>query len=135
MRTAWTVYEMATAGSPGRDTNTGHMKLDVCMAEIRSSKRLQQVRELRQLQLEIASPATQALTLAFVRLFGRGLGISRPSLGCQLDAACRIWVCVADVSQRTMANSKYGTMGLRSCGGHAPHHAIPRWAGVILQKS
>ena len=21
----WTVYEMATAGSPGRDTNTGHI--------------------------------------------------------------------------------------------------------------
>ena len=32
---SWTVYEMANAGSPGRDTNAGHMKNDGCMAEIR----------------------------------------------------------------------------------------------------
>ena len=28
---------VTTAGSPGRDTSTGHMKLDGCVAEIRST--------------------------------------------------------------------------------------------------
>ena len=32
----WTVYEMATAGSPELDTKTGHMKNDGCKSEIRS---------------------------------------------------------------------------------------------------
>ena len=64
---SWTVYKMATSESPGRDTNAGHMKLDGCMAEIRSSSAASIESEIRSssaasIESEIRSPSAASVS-------------------------------------------------------------------------